>query len=189
MRQQEKVAAIVLGASIIVLGSAIAYSDYLPSIGYRDDSGFLEDDGQFFQSDTMLSSITAIWYAELPLTGEAKKLDGTAGASRFCWSPDSDQIAFTKNGYIYTIPYLGGQPELQFRGKAPVWSPDGSKIACVIDGDIFIYTYVNGESVQITSEGGNDPAWSPDGDKLAFTWNRNGNFDIYVVDIANVATF
>jgi Tol biopolymer transport system component len=168
--------------------SAIAYSDYLTSIGYtngfRDSGG----DGYFFQSDTLLSSLTAIWYAELPLTGEPSKIDGTMGATRFSWSPDSNMLAFTRDGYIYTIPALGGSPERQFEGKAPVWSPEGSRIACVIDGNIFIYSYGNGESLQITTEGGNDPAWSPDGGKLAFTWNRNGNFDIYVVDITDVTT-
>jgi len=27
------------------------------------------------------------------------------------------------------------------------------------------------------------PCWSPDGRRLAFTWNRDGNYDIYAVNL------
>ena len=104
-------------------GSAVAYSDYLTTLGYTGAFEYSEDDGFFIRSDIVSGSLTALWYAELPLTGKAKKIEGTRGVTRFSWSPDSDTLAFSKDGYIYTIPYRGGTAERRFEGRSPAWSP------------------------------------------------------------------
>ena len=65
-------------------------------------------------------------------------------------------------------------------------SPFHVQIACEIDDNLFIYEISNGGRLQITTEGGILPAWSPDGEKLAFSWYRDGSYDIYVVDLDDV---
>jgi Tol biopolymer transport system component len=72
------------------------------------------------------------------------------------------------------------------QGTSPAWSPDGAKIACAIDANVFIYELNDGVNAQVTWDGGEEPAWSPDGEKLAFSWARNGNYDIYVVELSDL---
>jgi TolB protein len=86
----------------------------------------------------------------------------------------------------------------------PAWSPDGSKIAFVrirggnadlyvvnADGtgrrmlahvSSFLPNLVSLQPVGIPNPNAN-PAWSPDGRRIAFTSSRDGNEDIYVVDV------
>lgn len=45
------------------------------------------------------------------------------------------------------------------------------------------------EPIPVTPEQGDDksPAWSPDGTLLSFATNRDGNFGIYVTEVANLS--
>lgn len=124
------------------------------------------------------------------------------------WSPDGKKIAFGRNGgcsngvqSIYVVNVDGSDTvnvsQCQFGGAGPSWSPDGEKIAFM--------SYDTGESpkkigiavmnadgsghVRLTSiicDGGCSPdwgpSWSPDGTKIAFTTNRDGNWEVYVMN-------
>lgn len=65
-------------------------------------------------------------------------------------------------------------------------SPDGKQIAFVVRGEIFVVSAEKGgEAKRITDHPYRDfdPHWSPDGKKLAFISERDGNREIYIVDI------
>jgi Tol biopolymer transport system component len=91
----------------------------------------------------------------------------------------------------------------------PVWSPDGSKIAFQSDRDgnfeVYLMDADGSDQVNLTkgrpgpewepaplAEGGEaftwnpatdrEPSWSPDGTRIVFSSNREGNFDIYVMN-------
>lgn len=62
-------------------------------------------------------------------------------------------------------------------------SPDGTTIAFTYKGDIYTVDSKGGEARQLTSQSSYDshPVWSPCGKKLAFSSNREGSIDIYLV--------
>ncbi|HJS17194.1 MAG TPA: hypothetical protein VJ785_00490, partial [Anaerolineales bacterium] len=85
----------------------------------------------------------------------------------------------------------------------PSWSPDGSQLVfispCRRRADPFQNAYsdtslflINADGTgfkQLTNVPGADfePAWSPDGERIAFTSIRDGNEQVYVLDIDSLA--
>ena len=64
-------------------------------------------------------------------------------------------------------------------------SPDGSTIAFTYRGDIWTVASSGGEARRLTSTDNvyeDHPVWSPDSKLISFSSDRNGNFDVYVVD-------
>ncbi len=114
------------------------------------------------------------------------------------WSPESDRLA-------YTSPDADGKPQiywlrlsdliphrLQFRSESevdPAWSPKGVWIAFVsldADGNSQGLSLRNPDGVdelRISNSPDRSPAWSPDGKKLAFVSERDGDQEIYVLDV------
>ncbi len=77
---------------------------------------------------------------------------------------------------------------------SPTWSPDGQSLAYVsFEGrlpSVYVQLMKTGERQRVSARAGVNqaPAWSPDGKKLALTLStRDGNLDIYVMDIATQA--
>ncbi|MGH9903132.1 MAG: peptidase S41, partial [Pyrinomonadaceae bacterium] len=65
----------------------------------------------------------------------------------------------------------------------PSVSPDRSEIAFVSGGDIWTVPAAGGEARLLVSHPATEfrPVYSPDGTRLAFTSNRTGNGDLYVL--------
>jgi len=71
----------------------------------------------------------------------------------------------------------------------PMWvrdvklSPDGGMVAFVYRGAIYSVPSSGGNAVRLTSGEHYDctPVWSPDGKKIAFSSDRNGGADIYIM--------
>lgn len=68
-------------------------------------------------------------------------------------------------------------------------SPDGKSIALALRGDIWTVKSEGGDAERLTRTHAmeDDPAWSPDSARLAYTSSRNGNLDIYVMDVKSKA--
>jgi len=85
----------------------------------------------------------------------------------------------------------------------PSWSPDGSQLVfispCHTSGDFLENTFFDSSLYLMNADGtairqlmnvpGADlePAWSPDGERIAFTSVRDGNKQIYVLDLDSLA--
>ena len=73
--------------------------------------------------------------------------------------------------------------------SSPLWlrhqqiSPDGSQIAFCYKGDIYTVPTAGGQAVRLTSNAAYDgtPIWSPDSRSLAFSSDREGSKDVYIV--------
>lgn len=123
------------------------------------------------------------------------------------WSPDGSRIAFVLDvGFPMALEIavmnsngnnpvdISNNPDFVLR---PAWSPDGSRIAFGTDRDyessgftesaFEIYT-VNADGTDARNISNDDvaeddfPAWSPDGSRIAFHTNRNGNYEIFLMN-------
>ena len=63
-------------------------------------------------------------------------------------------------------------------------SPDGATIAFTYKDDIYTVKSGGGEARQLTSKSSYDsnPVWSPDGKQIAFSSDREGSVDVWIVD-------
>jgi tricorn protease len=73
--------------------------------------------------------------------------------------------------------------------RYPALSPDGSRIAFSWQGDIWLARSDGGAAQRITANPGYDfrPVWFADGERLAFTSDREGSDDVFVVDLGGGA--
>ena len=121
------------------------------------------------------------------------------GSKAPAWSPDGRKIAFGRDRDIYVMNANGENsinltrdPE---RETDPAWSPNGRKIAFRSNRDgnweIYVMNADGTEQVQLTNTDSlpNDfpvynrnPFWSPNSRKIGFDSNRNGNYEIYLMD-------
>ncbi len=84
-------------------------------------------------------------------------------------------------------PQLWGQPASFVR--YPALSPDGQQLAFVFQGDIWVTPLSGGPARRLTIHQAYDqrPVWSPDNQQLAFSSDRFGNNDVYLISAAGSA--
>ena len=121
------------------------------------------------------------------------------------WSPYGAKIAFSSNmgmdrriRNIYVmdadgknIKQLTNNRKVGWLNDYPAWSPDGKYIAYTSgkrdrkgreQGTIFIMD-TDGKNKRSLIARASRPAWSADGQKIVFVSNRDGNDEIYMIDV------
>ncbi len=138
-------------------------------------------------------------YAATPDGSSIMRITNSAVAeSQPTWSPDSQRIA-------YTAPELDGRPRIVWVNLSdlqpnrlifgsdseldPTWSPGGTWVAFTSLDEmgkpqgLFLRNPDGVDELRISESPDSSPAWSPDGKKLAFVSTRDGNEEIYMVEI------
>jgi len=116
------------------------------------------------------------------------------------WSPHGTEIAFVRGNEIYIMNADGGGLRNLTNSPTafdydPSWSPDGRRIAFVSDArrppnaEVYVITAADGSGLTrltnnraIVNAYDRGPEWSPDGRRIAFTSQRGGNREIYVMN-------
>ncbi|MDC6355456.1 MULTISPECIES: TolB family protein [unclassified Robiginitalea] len=118
------------------------------------------------------------------------------------WTTDGKTLIYNSNGYLYTYDLESGRIGVLNTGFADsnnndhVLLPDGSRIAISHhnpdDGGVSSIYHLPIEGSdhpeKVTGEGLGASylhGWSADGQTMLFTGNRNGQYDIYAVDVAS----
>ena len=124
-------------------------------------------------------------------------------AHQAVWSPDATLVAFNAPGLekigghswlqLFVIGSGGGNVRMVTRlpnsAFVPCWSPDGASIAFVVEDHPKVNLFqidLDGTNLRRLTAGptyDERPAFSPDGSKLAFQSNRDGNYEIYVMNL------
>jgi TolB protein len=107
------------------------------------------------------------------------------------WSPDGKRIAFVSlhesvAGEIYVMNTDGSrQTRLTYDGGTfPSWAPGGKQIAFVRAGNIWVMN-ADGSAQRAITAGATDqhPSWSDDGKFIVFNSFRDGNSELYRVEV------
>ncbi|MBI1789420.1 MAG: serine/threonine-protein kinase [Acidobacteria bacterium] len=81
----------------------------LAALRYNVATQALSPDGRYLVFCGSRNRQTTLWLHAFD-TGQARELDGTAGALAPFWSPDSHWIAFAMHGQLWKTPIEGGPP-------------------------------------------------------------------------------
>lgn len=115
------------------------------------------------------------------------------------WSPDTSQILYSSNKhgdrkwrlYVISPNAVRGEGEEWIFGQMPAWSSDLSRIAyhgCDERGDdcaVWVMQPGGFNPAQLTTDPSDTaPAWSPDSTQVVFASARDGNWEVYLIDIA-----
>jgi len=113
------------------------------------------------------------------------------------WSPDGVWLAFSSNRHgdrrwrVYKMEAYGEDEDRDIAfGTYASWSPSGNRVAykgCDETGalcGIFVTDSGGVDHARLTTDAADGaPAWSPDGGRIAFMSDRDGDWNIYVINV------
>ncbi len=174
------------------------FTIFLPLL--RDES--LRGDIVFYNiPNDHVHSDTEIMMVHLPERMTVQLTDNDYDEYSPDWSPDGQQIVYTSyqqgNGDIFIMDRDGSNPnQLTTTAEndgAPRWSPDGKRIVftrqfTMTETSLMLIELPGLQETRLTT-GTIDysPSWSPDGTQVAFASERDGDVELYILDLGSMA--
>ena len=166
---------------------------FLTDGSHDDVAAYWAGRGQIYFSRSLANHRTETWTMNADGTNQRRANTAIKSLLTGRWSPDGKKVVFRKDDGAQTI-YLAdadgaNEIALRFAPGNLDWSPDGSQFVYQARtspeaSEVFLYTVATGESVSLTPGiPSADPSFSNDGTRIAFTSWRDGNPEIYVMDL------
>ena len=176
--------------------------DFFERLSWSPDAtGILFPSRDGFCAALFLAAVDGQGEQPVPFPDPCSADDVLQGA----YSPDATRLAvvtgFNSNCCGFAIGLLLTDvatqefvPVICFGASSVAWSPDGTRLAVTSragtaadagDDEIWIEDLEHHSCTQITTGFGSNtsPSWSPDGRRLAFVSTRDGNAEIYVMNV------
>jgi uncharacterized protein YjdB len=165
------------------------------------------DTAEVFVSGPLLFTTTRTGSADLftldpnaPTRAAHQVTSAPSNEAMGAWSPDGSRIAFVSdrdgNYELYVADASGENPRRlttspDLAELTPVWTLDGLRIVYAVQGASgrtqirsINVDGSDGRVLTTDTQGANlDPAISPDGRLIAFTSTRDGNYEVYLMDL------
>jgi Tol biopolymer transport system component len=153
-------------------------------IAFECDVDFIHGHSNLYVFDTVTGDIAQLTNNAFRNSDAQWSLDGTS--LLFFTDQDGASSVYKKN-------VSGSESTQLVDGFLPRWSPDGKRIAFLKDDGVYVMNWdgsqvrklVDDPTVIETSWVGLNLSWSPRGDRIAFSSWRDGNSEIYVVNVDN----
>lgn len=175
----------ILNADLHGRAAAPAWSPDGTMLAFSGQSGISELGGIYGLG-------SGVWLVDVvsAQVGNPRQFVAQDHVNNIAWSPDGTKLAFEVAApglpsEIRVVKVSDGQEVGRFTGEQPAWYPDSQKLiikSCTPDCGLWQVNLQGGSGRQITS-GDTDsyPVWSPNGDYLAFSSQRDGNWEIYLL--------
>jgi Tol biopolymer transport system component len=162
----------------------------------RATAPYWSPDGTKIAFSGLESSQWDTWVINPDGTGLLNLTNHPAQDRRAEWSRDGTKLVFDSDRAgsrdIYVMnPDGSGVTRVTTQGGAnPTWSPDGTKIAFTfsdpgVSADVWVVDADGSNRTNLTNVAGatdGEATWSHDGSTIAFATNRDGHFEIYLMN-------